>query len=249
MRYKVWWEVFFILGLATVLSIGEVNLIDSAEAKEVEVPYYFKLSVDSGKHNDYGFTYPVTYQFSVSSGSSGLRAYRKYLQSAAWSQISEKTSENFFNGVEVVRFDYDNNKAYVSVAFGAESDEIFLKIVDQWGNPVATYDEIPKYYDNRDAAVVFSADDWCGNSFIDSKFQQASDMFTLKKIWLSVSINIQGFRNDRIWGDQPPPIWSHIQGKIDEGYIEANAHSRTHPHVPYSDYDSEVGGAKEDITQ
>ncbi|MCK4419910.1 hypothetical protein KAV79_08895, partial [Candidatus Aerophobetes bacterium] len=192
MRYKVWGEVFLILGLATVLSIGEVNLIDSAEAKEVEVPYCFKLSVDLEKHNDYGFTYPVTYQFSIPSGSSELEAHKKYVKFAAWIQIAEKTSDDFFNGVEAVRFDYDNNKAYVSVAFSVESDEIFLRIVDQWGNPVVTYDVIPKYYDNRDAAVVFSADDWCGNSFIDLKFQEACDMFTSKKIWVSAAIITQG---------------------------------------------------------
>lgn len=247
MRYKLCLGIFFILGLAIILSLGEINSIDSAAAEEATVPSYFKLSVSAEKHNDYGFTYPVTFQFSIPSGSSSLEAFRAYSESTIWTQIIEKTSDDFFNGIEAVRFDYDNDKAYISVAFSDESDEIFLKIVDQWGSPVVTYGGITKYYDNRDAAVVFSADDWCGNSFIDSKFQQASDMFTLKKIWLCVGINTQGFRNDRIWGDQGPPIWSHIQGKIDEGYIEANAHSRTHPHVPYSDYDSEVGGSKDDI--
>lgn len=73
--------------------------------------------------------------------------------------------------------------------------------------------------------MVFSADDWCGNSFIDSKFQQACDMFTSKRIWLSVAIITQGFRNDQIWRSQPPPIWSHIQDKIDKGYIEIVSHS------------------------
>lgn len=237
--------VFFILGLASVLSAGGIGL--TTGTKGVEVPDYFRLSVDSGKHNDYGFTYPVTYQFSISSGSSGLRAYRKYLQSAVWSQISEKTNEDFFNGIEAVRFDYDNNEAYISVAFSDASDEIFLKIVDEWGNRVVTYNGIPEYYDNRDAAVVFSADDWCGNSFIDSRFREACDMFTSKRIWLSVAIITQGFRDNEIWGDQPPPIWPHIQDRIDKGYIEIVGHSRTHPHIPYDDYDSEVGGCKDDI--
>ncbi len=247
MRRKPCLGVICILGLATAFSLGEINSIDSAAAKEAEVPSYFELSVSTGKRNDYGFTYPVTYRFSIPSGSSNLEAFKTYSESAIWTQIIEKTSDDFFNGIEAVRFDYNNDKAYVSVAFNDESDEIFLKIVEEWGSPVATYDGITEYYDNRDATVVFSADDWCGNSFIDLRFQQASDMFTLKKIWLSVGINTQGYRNDRIWGDQPSPIWSHIQGKIDEGYIEANAHSRMHPHVPYSDYDSEVGGSRNDI--
>lgn len=64
MRYKLG-RIFFILGLAAVLSWGEINSIDSAVAEGVEVPSYFKLSVSAEKHNDYGFTYPVTFQFSI----------------------------------------------------------------------------------------------------------------------------------------------------------------------------------------
>ncbi|GAI74810.1 unnamed protein product, partial [marine sediment metagenome] len=34
----------------------------------------------------------------------------------------------------------------------------------------------------------------------------------------------------------------------DAGYIEVVSHSRTHPrNVPYDDYDSEIGGSKQDI--
>lgn len=245
MRQVAWVVSFLILGLVSLLTTAGTG--SSAKPREAEVPSYFILSVNHEKHDDYGLTYPVTYQFSIPSGSLELEAHNKYAKFAAWIQVAEKTSEDFFNGVEAVRFDYDNNKAYVSVAFGAESDEIFLKIVDEWGNSVIAYDGITKYYDNRDAAVVFSADDWCGGFFIDSKFQEACHMFTSKKIWLSAAIITQGFSNDRIWGHQPPPIWGHVQNKVDEGYIEVVSHSRTHPFVPYHDYDSEVGGSKSDI--
>jgi len=138
---------FLLFILKTVLLIAEAGLIDSAEAKESEVPYYFKLSVDSDKHNDYGLTYPVTYQFSIPSGSSNLKAYRKYTESEDWTEITEKMSSDFFNGIEAVRFDYDNNKAYISVAFSDESDDIFLKIASPSGIfAVGAYDGITKYY-------------------------------------------------------------------------------------------------------
>ncbi len=87
-------SVLFILG--TVLFITEVNPINFAQAKEIEAPYYFKLSVDPGKHDDYGFTYPVTYQFSIPSGSSNLKAYKKYTESGDWIQIIDKTHTDFF---------------------------------------------------------------------------------------------------------------------------------------------------------
>jgi len=237
--------VLFVLEI--VLSIGEANLIDFVEAQEVEAPDYFKFSVDSDKHNDYGFTYPVTYQFSIPSGSSNLKAYKKYTESENWTKIPQKTGSDFFNGIEAARFDYDNNKAYISVAFSNKSDDIFLKIASPPGIfNIATYDGITKYYDNRDAAVTFSADDWCGDSYIDLRFRQACDMFTSKKIWLSVGVITQGFADDFIWGKTPPPIWSYIQEKIDAGYIEIVSHTRTHPnYLPYDD--SEIGMSKQDI--
>ncbi|GAI18177.1 unnamed protein product, partial [marine sediment metagenome] len=51
------------------------------------------------------------------------------------------------------------------------------------------------------------------------------------------------------WASQPFPTWSHIQEKIDAGYIEVVSHSRTHPYPIYrwDDYDSEIGGSKQDI--
>ena len=75
----------------------------------------------------------------------------------------EKTSEDFFNGIDVVRFDYAENKAYVSIAFSDLSDSIFILITDEYENSVnAIYFGISKYYDNRDAVVTATADDWAG---------------------------------------------------------------------------------------
>jgi hypothetical protein len=50
-------------------------------------------------------------------------------------------------------------------------------------------------------------------------------------------------------GGNYPPNYDAIQGQLNEGCIEVASHSRTHPHVPYSDYDSEIGGSKSDIIE
>lgn len=240
--------VAFTIAGAAILSLTKVSVVSSGVVQGTDIPDHFRISVDPNQLNDYGLSYPMTYQFSIISGSSNLKAYKKYTEFDEWVKIGERTSSDFFNGEEAARFDYNSNRAYISIAFNESSEEIFLRIVDGSGNPVATYDKITKYYDNRDAAVVFSADDWCGGFLIDSMFQQACDMFTSKKIWLSVAVITEGYEDDYIWGNQPPPIWSNIQEKIDAGYIEVVGHSRTHPmDLPYSDYDSEVGGCKEDI--
>ena len=204
--------------------------------------HYFKLLVDSTAHTDYGLSYPVTYEFSIPSGSSGLKVYKRYTAAHVWTQIAEKTSSDFFNGIEAVRFDYTNNKAYISVAFSATSDEIDIKIVNASDQIVsATYSKISTYYDNRVAAVTSTTDEW-ENKYEDewdSATQAACGAFTSRSIWLTPAIvtNYQG----------SPPYWGNIQNKINAGYIEPGSHSRTHYYVPYLDYDSEVSGSKDDI--
>ena len=57
--------------------------------------------------------YPVTYEFTIPAESSDLQSYRRFQETQNWSQMVEKTTEDFFNGIEVVRFDYDADVAYV----------------------------------------------------------------------------------------------------------------------------------------
>ena len=45
-----------------------------------------------------------------------------------WSQV-EKTSDDFFNGIEAVRYDYDNSIPYISLAFSNVSDSIIVRLM------------------------------------------------------------------------------------------------------------------------
>jgi hypothetical protein len=205
---------------------------------------YHKITVDAAVHSDYGLSYPVTYVFSIPENSSNLKAYKRYAEEQSWSQLETKTSDDFFNSIECVRFDYTANRAYVNVAFSSVSDEVHIKITDQNGNIVSTsFLEVAKYYDNRKAVVVATADDLCGESNLHSAFMSACDAFQNAHIWLTVGIIT--VNNYEVGGG--PPNWTAIQGQLDEGYIEAASHSRTHIEVPYNDYDSEIGGSKNDI--
>jgi hypothetical protein len=62
------------------------------------IPPYFKFSTTSTAHNTYGLSYPITYEFNIPSGSSNLKTFKKYNIDETWTQISEKTSNDFFNG-------------------------------------------------------------------------------------------------------------------------------------------------------
>jgi hypothetical protein len=193
---------------------------------------------DGQAHIDYGLTYPVTYEFNIPQDSEKLNVYRKYKDSQDWNLVEEKTSNDFFNGIEAVRFDYDGNIAYVSVGFSILSDTIYIKIENNINeNTNAPFKRISEYYDNRQAAVTVTADDWADYS--NEKFIQACQNFRSYNLWYSVAIITRWINDQNTWND--------IQDQLDDGFIEVLSHSRTHPYVPYANLESEVVGSKEDI--
>jgi len=194
--------------------------------------------VDSTIHQDYGLSYPLTYELSVSY-SEGLTAQKRYSAAESWSTIDEKFAAEFYNGIEAVRFDMDTEMAYVSVAFANESDSLFLRILSSAGTtaPISFYG-ISKYYDNRTATVTCSADDWA--DWFDEYFPYAVSVFRDHNLWISVGIISEGCNTS---------TWQHIQEQLDLGMVEAASHSRNHPHAPYVDADYEVSGSKADIIE
>ena len=195
------------------------------------------ITIDTQTHIDYGLAYPVTYEFTIPAESSDLQSYRRFQATQNWAQMVEKTTEDFFNGIEVVRFDYDADVAYVSVGFSEFSDSIFIKLMDNDGNNIdAAFSGMSRYYDNRDAAVTATADDWAG--WVNDKFVQTCRNFRSYNLWLSCAIVTDV-------GD--PNTWIDIQTQLDSGYVEAISHSRTHPYTPYDDLEGEVSGSKQDL--
>ncbi len=112
-------------------------------------------------HREYGFAYPETYSLKLPSGSNGLSASKRYYASSAWISLPTKGDSNSFNFIDAVRFDYANDEAYVTAAFSANSESLFIRIVDGSGNPVSPgFQGVCKYYDNRQEVVTVSAEDW-----------------------------------------------------------------------------------------
>ena len=215
------------------VSIGQIITVENNINQTI-------IITDSLAHIDYGLKYPVTYEFEIPQDSENLNVFRKYKDSQDWNLIEEKTSNDFFNGIEAVRFDYDGNIAFVSVGFSILSDTIYIKIENNINeNTNAPFKRISKYYDNRQAAVTVTADDWADYS--NEKFIQACQNFRSYNLWYSVAI-ITRWINDQ-------NTWNAIQNQLDEGFIEVLSHSRTHPYVPYADLESEVVGSKEDIIE
>ena len=232
--------------IARLLLMMLIGLTPAAgESSTGFIPYdYIRLSVGTTTHNDYGLAYPVTYAFHILPASPDLKVYRRYSATEDWLRITEKTAGDSFNGIEAVRFSAGNDTAFVTVAFGDTSDEIHLRITDLSDEIIdVDYLGITDYYDNRDAVVVVTGDDWgCGEEH-EIGFQAACDLFAEARIWFTAGIVTQGFDGDSTLA----PDWDAVQAKIEQGYVEPASHSRTHPFPPYFDYDSETEGSRDDI--
>ena len=118
------------------------------------------VAVDQRFHETYSLRYPMTYEFSYPTEKSHLRVYRKYDSVETWEQLTEESRDDFFNGIEFVRFDYIRCLAFVSEVFRIETDSVFLIMLTASGEKIPIqFQIICKYYDDRDAAVTITAED------------------------------------------------------------------------------------------
>ncbi len=190
-------------------------------------------------HQKYGFAYPETYELSLPAGSAKLSAYERYSISSPWIPLPAKGDTDSFNGAEVVRFDYADNMAYVSASFPSNSDSLYIRIVDDSGNPVTPgFQGISKYYDNRQGVVTVSADDWSDWVVQPGWFTTLLHLFRSHGLYVTVGV---------ITGSSSASTWQALQSEVDSGYIEVASHSRTHPATPYADPQGEIGGSADDI--
>ncbi|MCB0747324.1 MAG: hypothetical protein KDC90_07655, partial [Ignavibacteriae bacterium] len=197
------------------------------------------ISVDKQSHIDYGFAFPLTYKFTLPSNLNGVNIYKKYSHSQNWEKIKNIDVPNkYFNHIEAARIDSSNNNLFVSVGFQSKTDSIYLKATNSLGENInIMFSEITKYYDSRDAAVTASADDMA--TWSQDKFSATISYFLQYNLYLTLGMNTDGMSRE---------TYDFVQSKINSGFIEAGAHSRTHPNwADYKDYDSEITGCKNDI--
>lgn len=210
---------------------------------EIEAGTVYKISISATPHSDYGLAYPVTYKFSIPGSLESAKAYHKHSDEGSWLLLETKTGDDFFNGVEAARFDYENNFAYLTVGFDGASDDIYVAITDggdegQGINYVGMCD----YYDGRKAVVAISMDDYSDKNRVC--FLNCINACQARCVWITIGV-IPGVSPEH--GECGPIEWAALQTELDEGYLEVSSHSRTHPHPPYGDPDSETGGCKGDI--
>ena len=166
------------------------------------------ISVQNQAHIDYGLAYPITYEFDIPQTGNDYSVSIRYRSEDEWTEMVEKTSNDFFNGIEAVRFDHGMSKAYVSAGFSSLSDSIFIMFHNESSSINVTFDKMSAYYDDRDAVVTSTADDWA--DWCNEKFIRTCRNFRDHNLWLSCAIVTNGVSTD---------TWDDIQIQIDSGYV------------------------------
>lgn len=226
------------------INVERDKLLEALDFEAAPDPDYV-LSVDSEKHKDYGLTYPVTYIFNIPVAAVDMEVFYRFSIFERWIALDKKTTTDLFNGVNAVRFDYATDKAYVSVAFAAHSDHVFLRFTEAGSPATVTFDTIPEYYDNRVCAVCMTIDDFAGMTDADEPDAELSvERSTEKGVVVTLGVQTQCDIGQTIQTE-----WKGFNNRmLANGFVEIASHSRTHDSTPpYADYDGEIGGSKQDL--
>jgi hypothetical protein len=192
--------------------------------------------------------------FNLVGAGADLEVRRRDGSGQSWTVLVKKTTADFFNGVECVRFDKKTRKAYVSVGFRT-SPVIELEFT---GVSAATCDGPAKYYDGRKAAYTLSNDNWGCNEWAhpgapwrgptdDESDNYQAALHVCRSFHLPVTIAI----NSRSAGG--PAMWRIMQEELDRRDFswEPAVHGQTHPMNAEAyrirGYHDEILGCRRDI--
>ena len=89
----------------------------------------FKMNVSEIERNKYGLSYQVTYAFYLPNLWSYVFVFYKNISNDNYSLMTEKTSDDFFNGIDAYRTNLSENIVYISKGFPQTSNEFYLKVV------------------------------------------------------------------------------------------------------------------------
>jgi len=213
--------------------------------------FSFGLPVESVER--YGFYYPLTFMFSLSSNSS-ICQYR-YSVSEKWRSVPVLPLADVFNGIEGYRV--ADSTVFVSLAFKGHS-KLQIKLDNQ-----TEFNGIAEYYDSRNCTVVHTLDDCYGNeNYPDpslSVYKAVCDAFQRNKVVATLgmvtAMSEEHLSTEGIVG-KPVPMtenaWNIFQNEINEGWITVASHGWTHssgayPNPTYSSIEQEVKNGRDDI--
>jgi hypothetical protein len=218
----------------------------------------FQITIPREAWQKFGFRHPTTYVFACDAAGAAkeVQVKRRDADGDTWSALDIKTPEDFFNGVEGVRFDAQNGRAYVSVGFHT-TPAIQLEFL---GTSRAEFVEVARYYDGRQAAYTLSIDNWGCKSVAhpgapwkgpadDASDNYQAALHVCRRFHLPVSIAI----NTGLEGGES--LWQTMQTELDRRDLswEPSVHAETHPcsAAAYAvhGYRREILGCRDEILQ
>jgi len=125
-RTDVWYAPLGLLYLYHWLAIENVTQVSSNEIGQLRT---FNITINHESHQSFGAAYPASYVFSIPQNWTTANVYYRYKEQEPWQLLEQRKSTEFFNGVSNARFNFTENKAYVSIGFSNSSDSIFLRIL------------------------------------------------------------------------------------------------------------------------
>ena len=212
----------------------------------------FVFALNSTAIQKWGLKYPITFKFNITNvNGQDIVVKKRYSENGDWITLPTKTSNDYFNGIECVRFNFTEGMAYVSVSFNGSS-KLYIAFFNATTGDMLLEDTVKyagkaKYYDDRKCAVTYTWDDW-RDYFNATKLEQLKTRFVYVlnmcqtyQLYCSVGI---------VTNQTSPDAWSLLQTEINEGYVWAASHSRTHADLTNANYSTaiwEINGSKNDI--
>jgi len=213
-RLDVWYVNFGLLYLYRWIDTQNVIQITSTGSLQDKV---FKINMSSTDRQNYGAKYPVTYVFDIPPSWTNAYVNYRFRETDPWTTMETKTSSDFFNGINAVRFDFLNHKAYVSIGFDDISNEIYLQILPEDNQPRADFTASPtsglapltvSFTDNSTSYDEIDSWDWDFGDGENSTVQNPTHVYEQEGLYtVSLTVYEAGGDND-------------IETKID--YIDVN---------------------------
>jgi hypothetical protein len=100
--------------------------IDILSYNNDTIVVHVKVSVE--ERNKYGLSYPITYLVVIPENWQNVNVFYKESPNENYVLMEEKTSNDFFNGIDAYRKNLNENKVYISKGFPQETSEFYLKI-------------------------------------------------------------------------------------------------------------------------
>jgi hypothetical protein len=125
-RKDVWYAGFGHAYMYHYLEDKVKPLIQTIKNAEQEI--IVKINVPETERKKYGLSYPITYKVSIPSNWQSVHVYSQDGSDNDYMPMTEKTSSDFFNGIDAYRKNLVQNEVFISKGFPQTSNYFHLKL-------------------------------------------------------------------------------------------------------------------------